>query len=143
MFWDCMYRKEDKLFLHGLVDGSRANLLAGLWLYMEDIRKCQGLHSLIRIVICTGIRREYKRNCSSGGYLLSGCFSFVVQARFTVLLLFFLIVEAKDKKTKSYAWCWIFHKILACFHMHSFHSDPCKKIVEYILKERNTIFFLS
>lgn len=60
-----------------------------------------------------------------------------------MLFLAYLIVKAKGKKPKSYAWCWIFHKILACFHMHSFHSDLSKKIVEGILKERNVVFFLS
>lgn len=68
------------------------------------------------------------------------CFFFMVQARFTVLLLFFLIVKVKGKKTKSYIWCWVFHKILASLLMHVFHSDISKKMVDYILKEKNAVF---
>jgi len=100
-----------------------AELICGqAWDCMEDIWKCQGLHSLISIVSYTGIRREYERSCGSER-LLSGCFFFIVQPRFTVLLLLFLIVKSKGKKPTSYAWCLIFQKILACFHMHTFHSD--------------------
>lgn len=130
-----------KRILHKFVDGSRADLC------MEGSSKCQALHSLIRIVVYSGVRRECGRNF--GSERLQCCvfvfvFSFI--CLFFILCkldwqcscwfgFFFLIAEVKKK---SYAW--ISTKSL-CFHMQSFHSDLCKEAFSYF--ERKKVFFLT
>lgn len=98
---------------------------------MVGSEKCQALHSLIRIVVCTGVRKQCGRNFGSEVTKWLFVFFYIVQTRSMVLLFLSLQKLKKNKQTKkqqNICLVWNFSKILPCFHMPNFHSDLYKGI---------------
>lgn len=67
---------------------------------MVGSEKCQALHSLIRIVVCTGVRKQCGRNFGSEVTKWLFVFFYIVQTR-SMVLLFLSLQKLKQTNKKA------------------------------------------